>query len=522
MTSVAQFQAQRPPQDEGSLTDGTGHIRWFLRGSAFAAAAMVLNGGLTLVAAMVLARWLGPARFGTYSVALVLLTLLGGFGAAGMDTAVARFVALYNGSGQTELIWPVLRVGLRRATLVSLLVGVAFYIVLASTVWLPERLVSIRAVAQLIGLGTPFVALSLVLMQATLHLGAIKARMVIEKIGQPLLRSAVPFALVFVMKDRLLAAVAGLIVAAFFCGLACAGVFERLLPACGREGMISKDCTKSWSRYALPFMFQSLQQFVSSGFGVEVVLVGAILSLSDAGMYTAAFRFMPLLVLARLAMDYAFGPKVGALFGSKDYESIRNLYKASASIGLLMTLPLGIIFLLFGRQLLAVFFGASYVEASAALAWLVGGSVIDSATGCNITLLVMSGRSWLVFANNIVGGILTVLLCLFLIPRFGIAGAAFSVSSARLLSNALATIELWRLFRWQPFGGITAKLTALALPIFGFGLWVKQHWQLPFTPLSLACAATVVVVAYGIGVHLSGVRWKSLWHSSYDSVWVRG
>jgi O-antigen/teichoic acid export membrane protein len=523
MTTVAELQAQRAsPQANGTAPGGTSHMRWFVRGSAFAAAAMVLNGGLTLITAMVFARWLGPVAFGTYSVAFVLLTLLGGLGAAGMDTAVARFVALYNGSEQAELIGPVLRFGLRRAALVSLVLGVSFYIALAGGVWLPERLDSIRAVAPMIGFGIPFVALSLVLMQATLHFGAIKARMVFEKVGQPLLRLAVPFAFVFVMKNRLLAAIAGLIAAAFFCGLACAAVLQRVIPGRRQQVALAREYPKIWSRYALPFMFQSFQQFVSSGLGIEVVLVGAMLSVSDAGMYTAAFRFMPLLVITRSAMDYAFGPKVGTLFGSQDYESIRSLYKASASIGLFMTLPAGIIFLLFSRQLLAVFFGASYIEAGAALAWLVAGCVIDSATGCNTTLLTMSGRSWLVLANNMVGGILTVLLCLLLIPRFGITGAAFSVSSARLLSNALATVELWLLFRWQPFGGLTAKLSALAAPTFGVGVWVRQQVQphLVNPLLYLIFASAVVLVAYGIGIRLSGVRWKSFWRSPYDPVCV--
>ncbi|MGA9565870.1 MAG: oligosaccharide flippase family protein [Candidatus Korobacteraceae bacterium] len=488
------------------------HIRGFLHGAGLAAASLVFNGVLTLATAMVLARWLRPAAFGTYSIALVAITLLGGLGAAGMDTTVARFVAFYSGSGEDDLIKPILRFGIRWATIMSMVLATACYLWLNVGSALPAKLSPLRPLALYICVGTPLFALSLVLLQAVLHLGAIKTRMVIEKAIQPLLRLVVPFAAVLLLHNRLLAAVSGILLASLFCVAAAGIVLDRMTAPLPPGTVAARRNIRTWSAFALPFAFQSMQQFVSSGLGIDIVLVGVLASLSESGIYAAAFRFTPLLTLVRVAMDYAFGPKVSLLYGKSDLAAIELLYRASSRLGLAVTLPLGIILALWSSVFMTTFFGESYAGGAAALAWLVVGCVADSATGCNTTLLAMVGKPWLVFTNGLAGGLLTIVLCVQLIPQFGIAGAAFSVTVARVCVNGLATIELWKLEHVQPFTKDIWRLVVPSVCSLAMGLFLKNQYssRLQGGVITLAIASAALLTIYVIGLRVAGMKWSQL------------
>jgi len=483
------------------------HVRRFVGGSSFAAAGLIASGVITLSTGIVFARWLGPRDFGTYSLVVAAVTLIGGFGAVGMDTAVPRFVSYYLGVGSLELVRPVIRFGISCAVAASSCLALGTFWLLTARNPLPEKLVPLRTVAIFIAAVIPIFAMLLVLQQAILGLGCIKTRIVIEKFMQPVLRLSMPFALVLVAGGRFSAAVAGVVLATLI-GLIVAGLALKYATIGFRGG--SKPSVRElrqWSGYALPFAFQSLQQFVSNGLGIDIFLVGLLASLSDSGIYAAAFRFTPLLTLVRSAMDYAFGPKVAALYGKSDLQSIDVLYKTSSTIGLMFTLPFGIIFVLFSWQIMTTFFGVSYAQGAVALAWLVLGCVVDSATGCNTTLLAMVGKPWLVLINGLVGGTLAVLLCCFLIPRLGISGAAIAVTAARACANLLATLQLWKFLALQPFSSRTLRLILPAGVTALAGLAIRSQLSLIHFPgiVTLALVGSVLLGLYITGIRLVGL-----------------
>jgi O-antigen/teichoic acid export membrane protein len=487
---------------ENKPTQTVFHLSQFLSGSGVAGAGLVLGGLFTVLTGVVFARWLQPEHFGICSLALAVISLLGGLGAAGMDTMVARFVAFYCGDKRDHLVVPVIKFGVRWASAISVLLALVVGWMLRASFVLPANLRSLGSIAPFISLAIPVCAILLVLQQAVLGLGGIKARIVIEKIMQPSLRLLLPFLLLPFFGNRLSAALAGVVAAAICCLFAASVVLHRLSALLPIGGTSSRKEIRSWSGYALPLAFQSLQQFVSNGLGIDILLVGALASISASGIYAAAFRFTPLLTLVRSAMDYAFGPRVSALFGQSDLHSIDVLYKTSSTLGLMFTLPFGIILVLFSRPIMTTFFGASYADGATALALLVCGCVIDSATGCNTTLLAMIGKPWLVLLNGLIGGVLTVLLCWVLIPPYGIAGAAFSVTVSRASANLLATAQLWNSLRALPFSRKTLKLMIPAT-LMATCAFAARNYLSTFSQLSLPLLAVTGV--FLLGVYVLGV-----------------
>jgi len=208
-------------------------------------------------------------------------------------------------------------------------------------------------------------------------------------------------------------------------------------------------------------------------------------------------------------MDFAFGPRVGLLYGKSDLKGIEALYKASSSLGLLYTLPLAIILALFSRPLMSSFFGASYAAGAGALSVLVVGFLADSATGCNGTLLSMIVRPWLVLLNGLAGGVLTVALCLLLVPKYGVLGAAVAVTVSRSLANILATYEIWRIQGLQPFTMRTIRILLGALFALASGIAGKSLFRVELAGiLTLFSSILLVLLSYLLALRCFGITMK--------------
>lgn len=471
---------------------------------------MVIGGCLTVLTGVVFARWLRPEGFGAYSLALVAISFAGGLSTLGMDNTVPRFCALYLGSGQIDRIPPVIRFGLNYSIAASMVLSGALWLLLRFGIAHGEKLQPIGAVSGWVVIGVPVIAVQLVLFQTILGLQSVKLRIVLEKILQPLLRFVLPFGLVLWAGDRLHAAVGGMVIGAAVLTLLSAQFVTNRLRWMPASTSVTGDVRREWLRYSLPFALYSLQNFVAVGMGIDVLLVACLASVRESGIYAAAFRFTPVLVLARGAIDYAFGPKAGLLYGQSDLNAIRTLYKTSSTLALAWTLPFAIVLTVFSRPLMSTFLGPGYDAGAAALAILVFGFVADGATGCNTTLLSIVGRTGLVLLNGLTGGVVTVCLCLLLVPPFGITGAAVAVTIARSLVNLMATAEIWHLQRIHPFSSATAKvlLAACAAAVLGFAGW--QRLGFSSTLMMVAGPMLLVLASYFALVRISRISWSTL------------
>jgi len=466
--------------------------------SLFSAGGMVAGGLLSLVTGVVFARWLTPGGFGTYSLVLISMAVAGGIGTFGFDNCTARFAALYLGNGETYRIRGLIRHGIARALLFSSVIGIGLFALLRAGILERTRLAQVTHFSMLLLVGIPLYALQLVLLQAVLGLQGVRTRILLEKIVQPVCRLALPFALLAWLAEPTAAAVYSLLATSLVLDVASALLLSHKLRGLPAISATNPEEKRQWLRYALPFVFYSIQNFFWAGMGLDVFLVGAMTSMRDAGIYAAALRLVPILALARGAMDYSFGPRVGVLFGQSDLKAIGKLYRNTSTLALAWTLPVAVILAVFGRTIMRSFFGGGYEAGGMALAFLAAGFVVDSATGCNTTLLSMAGRSGLVLLNGVTGGTTLLFLAWVLIPRWGIAGAGFATACSMSVVNSMATLEIWETYRLSPFGRTPIKLLGVGLGVAAFGVL----WRIAVLPLigpgtaSLAVSASVIVFAY--------------------------
>src|SRR6185369_5196936 len=127
--------------------------------------------------------------------------------------------------------------------------------------------------------------------------------------------------------------------------------------------------------------------------------------------------------------------------------------------------------LLVPEALLGIF-GPAYRTGAAALTILAAGQLFNAATGPLGQVINMSGRPYLTLVNNAAVAALNIVLCLILIPRYGLTGAACSTTASLTLVNLVKLAQVRALFGINPFRAETVRAivaglaaTALTAPL---------------------------------------------------------
>ena len=228
---------------------------------------------------------------------------------------------------------------------------------------------------------------------------------------------------------------------------------------------------------------------------VDIVLVAALRSPTEAAVYVAATRFVALGQFGTQAIQQVLQPKFTALLANREETSLREVYKVATAWSMCIAWPM---YVLVGCAPLAYLglFGDAYQESGRTTVVLMSATMLLAvAVGAADTLLLMAGRSGFSMVNNLVALALDVALCLWLIPRFGITGAAVAWAASSTLRSVLAVLQCRVTLGVVSFGRpaatvATANLVCLAAPILGLSLFV----EVDLSVLALACV--VLVPAY--------------------------
>lgn len=226
---------------------------------------------------------------------------------------------------------------------------------------------------------------------------------------------------------------------------------------------------------------------------VDVLLVAALRSPAEAGVYAIVSRSATSGLLVESAARVAVGPRISALLAHDDIDGASALQRRATSAMVLVAWPFYIVLAVFGPVVLSVF-GEDFASGATALIVLCGAMMVLIAGGMVHSVLLLGGRSHWQMGNRAVGLVVLVSGNLILTPRFGIVGAASVWAATILIDTMLATVEVNRglgvPIRWR------AQLlpAALALLVFGgLGLAFRARFGADASAL-----AGYVVVAGGV------------------------
>ena len=174
-------------------------------------------------------------------------------------------------------------------------------------------------------------------------------------------------------------------------------------------------------KYSTPLVLAGMLGFFTTGF--DKVLLERRNDIYSLGIYSVALQMSGYINIFATAIKSTFQPDAYQAMAEKN---MRRLIKTiMVNVGLVSIIVLG--FIIFCPILIHLLTAGRY-DASTELSRILALSVITSSIYYQISQATYgSGLSHLTLINKIIGSVLSALLFLFMIPRFGAKGAAWSV-----------------------------------------------------------------------------------------------
>lgn len=396
---------------------------------------------LNLVDRVLLARIVGQAEYGIFAYAIALLSFLSIPAQLGFDRLLVREVAIY--ASQSK--WDLLKGLLYWSNLSVLLISVAIALVAMGIVW-GLKPASVEP-AMMLPLALSFLYLPIGALRS-LRLSAMKGLnhvtwgMLPETVLAPLLFLGFLGLGYWLLPTQITAAhaVGMYLLTTLITFMLGATLLHRFLPPSIREA-VPVYTPQAWTMNALPMMVVGGLQIIHAR--IDMVMLGAIQPVTTVAIYSAVYQGVQMVNLVLLSANNLLAPNVARLYADGEIPKLQNLVVGSARMVTGLASVMAIALMIFGRPYLNLF-GPEYIDGWGALIALCLAQIVNAATGSVGVLLNMTGHERHMVSSVGISALLNILLNAFLIPLWGLNGAAIATFISLSFINILKAIWVHR------------------------------------------------------------------------------
>lgn len=480
-------------EPEAIETEGSPSLQKLASGSILTTGGIIANGVLGFLLVVVVTRGVGPTGAGAFFQSVGLFTILVSLADFGAIPGLVRTIARYRALGRHVDIRRVVAIALWPIAAVSLAAGVILFALapyVASLLGLDPALgiPSLRVLAAFL----PVASLSSVTLAATRGFGRMLPYVALENLAKPALRPLF-VALVIGAGFGTTAMLAAWATPAALI-LVPAAVTAATLIRKGERGQSPQTSVRSlakefWS-FAAPRGVASVFQMAI--LWLDVILVGALRSTEEAGIYAAVSRLISLGIFAIEGVRLAIAPQLSSALARDDRIGAQLLYRVGTWWLVAASWPMYLTLVVFPGFILRLF-GPEFVSGESALVIVSLSMLVGVGTGNVTVVLLMGGKSVWNLWNTSAALAVNVVLNLILIPSLGMVGAAIAWSASLLVVNLLPLVQVWRFLHISPFGRGFLIVTAASTVCFGvLGIAVRETLG-STAPAFLLFAATATI-----------------------------
>jgi O-antigen/teichoic acid export membrane protein len=410
-------------------------------GAAGVLASRAAFNGLSFVLNIILARMLGVSALGIYTYALAWMFLLMVPTMLGMDQLVVREIAASAARAEWSRVRGVLRKSNQLVLSASVLVVLVAGIVSAAAAHHLDAQIRVTFLVALVLL--PLITLTRVRQCAMQGLHRVALGTLPEMVIQPallILFLGFTYSLgrVHLTAAQAMALTVLASIIAFSIGTR---LLVNIIPKAPGDTPLTEP-TWNWRQSALPLMFVASSGALYAQ--ADTLMLGSIKGTKAVGIYGIADRGSDLITVLMLVVSTALAPHVAKLYASGAIQEIERVVIKFARATLLFSLPVALAFISFGFWYLSLLYGAAFTAGTRALTILSIGKLLSVMMGLPGMILIMTGYER--DAARAIGfsAIITILLNLLLIPRWGLEGTAVATASTTVLWNILMAVLLYK------------------------------------------------------------------------------
>ncbi|WP_158883352.1 oligosaccharide flippase family protein [Rhodanobacter sp. L36] len=460
-----------------------------LRNTVFSSIGIYTEYFLGMVAAILIARHLGPQHYGIYSLFIWFAAIGVVATNSGVTTGVIKFVAELRGSKREDLIVPAL-VHFRKVQAWHMAVvvggGAVLFFVAGHRLIADLNLLEFLLLAAAVGMRAPYmfniaIAKGFEAFDATAKITMIASPLnLLMVIAAMLLKAPLEwFVIVYAISSAMFLLASQLQVA-------------RLVKPLTRGESLPDELLRRMRRHLRIVSATIILSFLIAS-DVEILFLNLYATPTQAGYFKVAYQLATGVVLLVPGVFGAVLLPMMAKALSEGREIAGRRFVAATSYLTLLSAPVLAFGISFAVPIIALLYGNAYAAAAPVFALVILNSGISTCTQGASSLLVSADRQNTILLLTVIFGALKLALDLILVRHFGLYGAVAAIMSITLISSTTYVTIGVRVsgtrLQWRRLSSILAAAviaSLLALPTFW--LHLKPLWTLLIGGVILSAA----------------------------------
>jgi len=402
-----------------------------------------------------LARVLGAEALGIYALGMTIIGLLGILNGLGLPDSAVRFVALYAASKRFEALRALLWNGAWMLLAANLIFAAGL---LKVGPWIATHFYHSPELVRYIPL------FALIMVTGALNTFFSKVLAGYKEVGRrTMITRFVSSPLTMAVTVLLMALGGGLwgylvaqIVSAVVVTALLVSLVWRLTPLAARSPDIKKLWIEPqvWTFSAAMFGIGLMEFFTGQA---DRVALGFYRNAHEVGVYAVAAALIAYEPIILQSVNQIFAPVIADVHTRGDHILLGRLFQTLTKWMLGLTFPLAIVIITYARPIMGIF-GHDFEAGWAILVIGTCGQLVNCGVGSVGCILLMSGNQRRLVRVQAVMAVVTVILCIELVPLWGALGAAVAATITNAGANAWNLVEVRKALHLSPYNRSYLKL----------------------------------------------------------------
>jgi O-antigen/teichoic acid export membrane protein len=171
----------------------------------------------------------------------------------------------------------------------------------------------------------------------------------------------------------------------------------------------------------------------------DIIMLGMFTTVEAVGGYAVVVKLASLTTFVLSSINVVIAPRFSETYHSNDMQALKSTVQKSAKLIFYSTLPIVLVLFIFGKFALGLF-GDEFVLGYFAMCILLVGRLINIVSGSVGYLMNMTGYQKEYNYIMIISAVINIVLNYFLIPIYGIEGAAMASAISMVLWNIASVV----------------------------------------------------------------------------------
>ncbi len=462
-----------PDATAATTAGSTAHAdeRRHFRGSTVLLIGRFVGIALDLATQVLIVRALSRTDFGAFAFGLSVASLVATVALLGLDKTIARFVPMYEETGDGRRLAGSLVVayGLVAGTCLALVLAMFGMQALTGDEVVENELA--RQLLLVLFLLMPVRAFDSLMTSTFAIFGSARSIALRRNVVAPGLQLLVVMLVVATEQPPLILAVgyvvAGILGLGLFATVLIRQLRERGILARIRDRDVDLPIRDMLS-FSLPLLSSDVVFLLRTS--AIVIMLQYFSTSSQVAAYGAVLPIARQTLIVYQAFAFLFVPVSTRLYARGEHERLRSMYWGSAAWIAVATFPVVAATTVLAEPITVLLFGDRYRDAAVVLAILAVGLYVSAALGFNALTLRVQGAVRQIVAVDIVAAAISVGGSLLLLEPYGAVGAAVVMTVTLIIQNALYQIGLVRTGVGLP--DLRHVLLFVAIAVVLIGLWL--------------------------------------------------